>query len=267
MNLTHNNQKQILPYSGITMSSIKNSQVSGFYDHNLNKFILKYNESKLNNKNITFVSSTALHASASAGSVDSGVVEGFLGLSAKKVGPNLGSQTSFEHLTEYNYNLNSQFNKLNNKNQIISNLKKMTVCTTDTEFEQQKDMNKKSTLISKGTEYLGGINILTPVKIKNNTVSISNKITHLSHSTFQSPAQNPNPLGLVEWSEVKGGFSSSLTKDTSNIGALANEGYRKSQIKVNMNTFVSKYLKSFSKFNLDIATSQFLVYKFNNNKR
>ena len=52
MNLTHNNQKQILPYSGITMSSIKNSQVSGFYDHNLNKFILKYNESKLNNKNI-----------------------------------------------------------------------------------------------------------------------------------------------------------------------------------------------------------------------
>ena len=267
MNLTHNNQKQILPYSGITMSSIKNSQVSGFYDHNLNKFILKYNESKLNNKNITFVSSTALHASASAGSVDSGVVEGFLGLSAKKVGPNLGSQTSFEHLTEYNYNLNSQFNKLNNKNQIISNLKKMTVCTTDTEFEQQKDMNKKSTLISKGTEYLGGINILTPVKIKNNTVSISNKITHLSHSTFQSPAQNPNPLGLVEWSEVKGGFSSSLTKDTSNIGALANEGYRKSQIKVNMNTFVSKYLKSFSKFNLDIATSQFLVYKFNNNKQ
>ena len=230
MNLTHNNQKQILPYSGITMSSIKNSQVSGFYDHNLNKFILKYNESKLNNKNITFVSSTALQNE---------VVEGSLSLSTKKVGPNLSSQTSFEHLTEYNYNLNSQFNKLNNKNHIISNLKKMTVCTTNTEFEQQKDINKKSTLISKGTEFLGGINILTPVK--NNTVSISNK-------KFE-------------------GLSSSLTMDTSNIGALASEGYRKSKIKVNMNTFVSKYLKSFSKFNLDIATSQFLVYKFNNNKQ
>ena len=48
MNLTHNNQKQILPYSGITMSSIKNSQVSGFYDHNLNTFILKYKENNLN---------------------------------------------------------------------------------------------------------------------------------------------------------------------------------------------------------------------------
>ena len=230
MNLTHNNQKQILPYSGITMSSIKNSQVSGFYDHNLNKFILKYNESKLNNKNITIVSSTALQ---------SDVVEGSLSLSTKKVGPNLSSQTSFEHLTEYNYNLNSQFNKLNNKNHIISNLKKMTVSTTNTELEQQKDINKKSTLISKGTEFLGGINILTPVK--NNTVSISNK-------KFE-------------------GLSSSLTMDTSNIGALASEGYRKSKIKVNMNTFVSKYLKSFSKFNLDIATSQFLVYKFNNNKQ
>lgn len=55
MNLTHNNQKQNLPYSGTTISLIKNSQVSGFYDHNLNNFILKYNENNLNNKNITSV--------------------------------------------------------------------------------------------------------------------------------------------------------------------------------------------------------------------
>ena len=99
MNLTHNNQKQILPYSGITMSSINNNQVSGFYDHNLNNFILKYNENKLNNKNISFVSSTAL---------TNDNVEGCLSIGRpKKGGSNLGSQTSFEHLTDYTNNLNS----------------------------------------------------------------------------------------------------------------------------------------------------------------
>ena len=92
MNLTHNNQKQILPYSGTTMSLIaKNSQVSGFYYPNLNNYILKYNEK----------------------------IEGSLSLGAKKDKTNLNSQTSFEHLTKYNNNLNSQFNKFNKKNQII----------------------------------------------------------------------------------------------------------------------------------------------------
>ena len=51
MDLINNNQKQNLPYLGTTLSSIKNSQVSGFYDHNLNTFILKYKENNLNNKN------------------------------------------------------------------------------------------------------------------------------------------------------------------------------------------------------------------------
>ena len=56
MDLINNNQKQILPNLGTTISSITNSQVSGFFDH--------------------------------------------------KHGANLGSQTSFECLTEYNKNLN-----------------------------------------------------------------------------------------------------------------------------------------------------------------
>ena len=37
MDLINNNQKQNLPYLNKTISSIKNSQVSGFNDHNLNK--------------------------------------------------------------------------------------------------------------------------------------------------------------------------------------------------------------------------------------
>lgn len=231
MNLIYNNQKQILPYSGTTMSSIKNSQVSGFYDHNLNTFILKYNENNLNNKNISSVSSSTATTFKQMDKFEG------KGIGRTKY-INLGSQTSFDHLTEYNNNLNSQINKFNNKNQIILNLKKVTMCSTVTESEQQNKINKKSTLISKATEYLGGINILTPVKVKNNTISISD----------------------IRY----GGLSSSLSN--TNIG-IQTKGNRKNKFKINMDTIVSTYLKSFSKFNTDIATSQYLVYNFNNNKQ
>ena len=257
MNLI-NNQKQILPYSGTTMSSIKNSQVSGFYDHNLNTFILKYIENNLNNKNISSVSSSTAtilpQSDKFEGSIGGAKIQSFAspylnrdseanqnkggnGIGRTKY-INLGSQTSFEHLTEYNNNLNSQINKFNNKNQIILNLKKVTMCSTDTESEQQNYINKKSTLISKGTEYLGGINILTPVKVKYNTIPLSDK--------------------------GSGGLSSSLSN--TNIGTIT-KGNRKNKFKINMDTIVSTYLKSFSKFNIDIATSQYLVYNFNNNKQ
>ena len=232
MNLTHNNQKQNLPYSGTTISLIKNSLVSGFYDHNLNNFILKYNENNLNNKNITSVTTTA-PAPATLTNVQ------VIGTKDKA---NLGSQTSFEHLTEYNNNLNSQINKFNNKNQIILNLKKVTMCSTDTESEQQNYINKKSTLSSKGTEYLGGINILTPVKINNNT----------TRSPFYLPT-----LPIAGWGEMI----------RPNVGQSG-----KTNPKLNMDITISKYLKSFGspqleKFNLDIATSQYLVYNFNNSKQ
>ena len=243
MNLTYNNQKQNLPYSGTTISLIKNSQVSCFYDQNLNNFILKYNENSLNNKNINSVTSThALSITSPVWLEQNDKVEGCLGQGHKKDKANLVSQTSFEHLTEYNNNLNSQFNKFNNKNQIILNLKKATMSTTVIEFEQQDYVNKKSTLVSKGTEYLGGKNILTPVKAhNNNTISISNK--------------------------KPGGLSSDFSGDITNLGAYSGEGSSKNKFKVNMDTFVSKYLKTFSKFNIDIATSQYLVYNFNNNKQ
>ena len=259
------NQKQILPYSGTTISSIKNSQVSGFYDHNLNTFILKYNENNLNNKNITSVSSST------ASLYDK--VEGSIGLlpAPKPTGPTIpqveqvgerknikafgGSQTSFEHLTLYNKNLSSQFNKFNNKNQIILNLKKVTMCTTDTESEQQQNKIStkapKSTLISKGTEYLGGINILTPVKVNNNTISISDK---------GYGGISPHPA--TEW---KSGGEGSLSN--TNIGAFEIKGNRTNKFNVNMDTIVSKYLKTFSKFNINIATSQYLVYSFNNKQK
>ena len=225
MNLTHNNHKQNLPYSSTTISLIKNSQVSGFYDHNLNNFILKYNENNLNNKNITSVTTTA---PASATATPTNVTVLAIGNKDKA---NLGSQTSFEHLTEYNNNLNSQINKFNNKNQSILNLKKATMCTTLTEFDalQQDCVNKKSSLVSKGTEYLGGINILTPVKAHNNTISISNHKVSATAATAK-------------------GFSSSFSGNYTN-------------------TFVSKYIKSFSKFNIEIATSQYLVYNFNNKQK
>ena len=49
---------------------------------------------------------------------------------------NSASGTNFENLTEYSNNLNSQFTKFNNKNQIILKLKKVTLLasTTDTEL-------------------------------------------------------------------------------------------------------------------------------------
>lgn len=203
MDLINNNQKQNLPNLGTTISSITNSQASGFFDH--------------------------------------------------KHGANLGSQTSFESLTEYNKNLNSQLApKFNNKNQIILNLKKVTMwnTTTDTEFELQNlaATNKKSSLLSKGTEYLGGPsvdacyaddgqqpNILTPVKANNNTISIfDNRFGRFPIGTFAS----------------EGG------------------GYRqKNKFIMSMDTLISKYINSISKFNTDIATSQYLVYKYNNNKQ
>lgn len=203
MDLINNNQKQILPNLGTTISSITNSQVSGFFDH--------------------------------------------------KHGADLGSQTSFEGLTEYNKNLNSQLApKFNNKNQIILNLKKVTMwnTTTDTEFELQNlaATNKKSTLLSKGTEYLGGPgvdgcddgqqpNILTPVKANNNTISIfENRFGRFPIGTFASASEG-------------GGYQ------------------QKNKFIMSMDTLISKYINSISKFNTDIATSQYLVYKYNNNKQ
>ena len=50
------NQTQNLPYSGTTQSSLKNSKVSGYYDHSLNTFILKCKKNNLNNQNIYSVS-------------------------------------------------------------------------------------------------------------------------------------------------------------------------------------------------------------------
>ena len=135
MDLINNNQKQNLPYLGTTLSSIKNSQVSGFYDHNLNTFILKYKENNLNNKNITSVSSSNAATLQSNQKVDGGIGPVASSFSKQKQ-INKGSQTSFEQLIEYKNNLNLQFNKINNKNQIILNLKKVTIGpTTDTEFE------------------------------------------------------------------------------------------------------------------------------------
>ena len=179
MDLINNNQKQNLPYLGTTISLIKNSQVSGFYDHNLNTFILKYNDNNLNNKNITSVSSS------NADTLQSNQkVEGEIGLVASSFSKqiNSGSQTSFEQLIEYNNNLNLQFNKINNKNQIILNLKKFTIGpTTDAEFQLQNlgHTNKKSNLVSKGTEYLGHQNILTPVKFNNKRYKLTIQINIL----------------------------------------------------------------------------------------
>ena len=105
MDLINNNQKQNLPYLGTTLSSIKNSQVSGFYDHNLNTFILKYKENNLNNKNITSVSSSNAATLQSNQKVDGGIGPVASSFSKQKQ-INKGSQTSFEQLIEYKNNLN-----------------------------------------------------------------------------------------------------------------------------------------------------------------
>ena len=299
------NQTQNLPYSGTTQSSLKNSKVSGYYDHSLNTFILKCKKNNLNNQNIYSVSLPIAGDPAEGGKKKN--TNNFIPLhssqppvptaastmgvvSTVKVSP---SETSFKHLTVYSNNLNSQFSKFNNKNQIILNLKKVAMCTVETELEQanqnilrplpfasnlpalqwaegsvkalpsplsvavavavkggrkvtlggaEAPQNKKSTLISKGTEYLGGINILTPVKINNNT----------TRSPFYLPT-----LPIAGWGEMI----------RPNVGQSG-----KTNPKLNMDITISKYLKSFGspqleKFNLDIATSQYLVYNFNNSKQ
>ena len=251
MDLINNNQKQNLPYLGTTLSSIKNSQVSGFYDHNLNTFILKYKENNLNNKNITSVSSSNAATLQSNQKVD-GSIGPVASSFSKQKQINKGSQTSFEQLIEYKNNLNLQFNKINNKNQIILNLKKVTIGpTTDTEFELHNlgHTNKKSNLVSKGTEYLGHQNILSPVKFNYNTISFN-------------PSENglgPTNIGAFAAEEI----SSAAFTLSEGCGPTA----RKNKFKINMDTLVSKYLKPISKFNLGIATSQYLEYKFNNNKQ
>lgn len=220
MNPINNNQKQLLPYSGTTMPScLQNNQMS---------------------------------ISTSYPIMDT--------VSNLKRNINLGgpTETSFEDFTEYSTNLNSKFTKFNNKNQIILNLKKVTSATnhlplttllagqsgvewsdpqTKTEFDQGSP-NTIDNLISvdclggllrrsgqsQPPKHLGNINILTPVKVNNNTAGFS---------SYES--------GL----EVK---------------------ERKNTFKgVHMDTTTSKHLNTFmQKFNLDIATSQYLVYSFNN---
>ena len=229
MDLINNNQKQNLPYLGTTISLIKNSQVSGFYDHNLNTFILKYNDNNLNNKNITSVSYS------NADTLQSNQkVEGDIGLVASSFSKqiNSGSQTSFEQLIEYNNNLNLQFNKINNKNQIILNLKKETIGpTTDTEFELHNlgHTNKKSNLVSKGTAYLGHQNILSPVKFNYNTISFN-------------PSENglgPTNIGAFAAEEI----SSAAFTLSEGCGPTA----RKNKFKINYQTFYNKIKISYIK--------------------
>ena len=136
---------------------------------------LKFIYYGLNNKNITSVSSSNAATLQSNQKVDGGIGPVASSFSKQKQ-INKGSQTSFEQLIEYKNNLNLQFNKINNKNQIILNLKKVTIGpTTDTEFELHNlgHTNKKSNLVSKGTEYLGHQNILSPVKFNYNTISFN----------------------------------------------------------------------------------------------
>ena len=185
-----------------------------------------------------------------------------------KNGSNLGSEKSFKHLREYKNFLNSQFTNLNNKNNLILSLKNATLSTAvDRSFGSVNSCPSQTTDLTKNwinseIRAVPNINVLDPI---NNSPSAK---------SMPGPAgiYQPGPgRDFPEYApgKIKNKFSI-LGINQVYPGAIQGG---KNTFHFNMDTTISKHLKTLSptkgpdlplKFNSDIATSQYLVYSFNN---
>ena len=185
-----------------------------------------------------------------------------------KNGSNLGSEKSFKHLREYKNFLNSQFTNLNNKNNLILSLKNATLSTavdrsgvdvnTIVPYHTTEDPQKN--WINSEIRAVPNINVLDPIR---------------AHSPSAKSMPGTAGVYLRDFPEhapgkIKNNFS--ILGSTHQVYPGAIQG-GKNTFHFNMDTTISKHLKTFSptkgpdlplKFNSDIATSQYLVYSFNN---
>ena len=184
-----------------------------------------------------------------------------------KNGSNLGSEKSFKHLREYKNFLNSQFTNLNNKNNLILSLKNATLSTAVDRSGQgvntivpSHTTDLKKIWINSEIRAVPSINVLDPIR---------------AHSPSAKSMPGTAGIYLRDFPEhapgkIKSKFS--ILGSTHQVYSGAIQG-GKNTFHFNMDTTISKHLKTFSptkgpnlplKFNSDIATSQYLVYSFNN---